>query len=88
MPVVMLSSWYCVWQASSTHSVQGAKLYLSHFERISDLCDSVMVPAVPVIRQKLGMTDAEAVWLVSAFNLTSASFLLLSGRVSDVFDPS
>jgi MFS family permease len=47
-----------------------------------------MVPAVPVIRQKLGMTDAEAVWLVSAFNLTSASFLLLSGRVSDVFDPS
>lgn len=34
------------------------------------------------------MTDIQAVWLISAFALTFASFLLLSGRISDVYNPS
>jgi MFS family permease len=34
------------------------------------------------------MTESESTWLISAFQLTFASFLLVSGRISDVYNPS
>jgi predicted MFS family arabinose efflux permease len=49
---------------------------------------SSLFSAIPAIKHDLNMSDIEAVWLISAFALTFASFLLLSGRISDVYDPS
>jgi MFS family permease len=50
--------------------------------------NSALFSAIPVIKHDIGVTDTEAVWLISAFSLTFASFLLLSGKISDVYDPS
>jgi predicted MFS family arabinose efflux permease len=44
--------------------------------------------AIPTISADLGLSENEAVWLISAFGLTFASFLLLSGKISDVYNPS
>jgi hypothetical protein len=44
--------------------------------------------AIPSIVTALRLDEAESVWLISSFALTFASFLLLSGRLSDVYDPS
>jgi MFS family permease len=44
--------------------------------------------AIPVMKEQLGFDTVQAVWLISAFSLTFASFLLLSGRMSDLFNPS
>jgi MFS family permease len=50
--------------------------------------NSALFSAIPVIQEDIGINAAEAVWLISAFSLTFASFLLLSGKISDVYDPS
>ncbi|KAI0657853.1 hypothetical protein C8Q70DRAFT_1055611 [Cubamyces menziesii] len=34
------------------------------------------------------MSEAESTWIISAFQLTFASFLLISGRISDIYNPS
>lgn len=34
------------------------------------------------------MNEGEVTWVVAAFALTFASFLLVSGRISDVYGPS
>lgn len=49
---------------------------------------SALFSAIPSIKRDLLMTDIQAVWLISAFALTFASFLLLSGRISDIYNPS
>ena len=49
---------------------------------------SALFAALPHIQKDLDMTDGETSWIISAFQLTFASFLLLSGRLSDVFHPS
>ncbi|MEU0695866.1 MFS transporter [Streptomyces niveus] len=46
---------------------------------------SMIVVAVPEIQRELGMTTATAQWLVSAYILAFGSFLLLGGRVADLF---
>lgn len=46
---------------------------------------SMIVVAVPEIQDELGMTTATAQWLVSAYILAFGSFLLLGGRVADLF---
>ncbi|THH08639.1 hypothetical protein EW145_g2573 [Phellinidium pouzarii] len=45
---------------------------------------SVMA-AIPTIAAQLHMSSSEQVWIVSATQLAFASFLLLSGRISDVY---
>ncbi|KAG1850039.1 major facilitator superfamily domain-containing protein [Suillus tomentosus] len=35
----------------------------------------------------MGMTESQSTWIMSAFQLTFASFLLISGRISDVYNP-
>ncbi|MFD3923550.1 MFS transporter [Streptomyces sp. NPDC058595] len=46
---------------------------------------SMIVVAVPEIQHELGMSTATAQWLVSAYILAFGSFLLLGGRVADLF---
>lgn len=50
--------------------------------------NSTLYSALPKLRETLNMNEGEATWLVSAFQLTFASFLLISGRISDVYNPS
>ncbi|KZS86477.1 MFS general substrate transporter [Sistotremastrum niveocremeum HHB9708] len=48
---------------------------------------SALFPAVPTISEQLKMNASESVWIISAYPLTFASFLLLSGRLSDIYNP-
>ena len=41
--------------------------------------------ALPTVQKDLNMEEADLQWIVSAFSLTSACFLLLSGRLADMF---
>jgi hypothetical protein len=41
--------------------------------------------ALPTIQIDLGIPEASLQWLMSAFTLTSACFMLLSGRVADIY---
>ena len=44
--------------------------------------------AIPPISFQLGIDSDTSVWLISAYQLTFASFLLGSGRLADLFGPS
>ncbi|QRV74162.1 major facilitator superfamily transporter [Ceratobasidium sp. AG-Ba] len=46
-----------------------------------------MFPAIPAICRDVGLTDSDSVWLFAAYQVTFASFLLISGRISDVYSP-
>ncbi|KAH7099621.1 MFS general substrate transporter [Auriculariales sp. MPI-PUGE-AT-0066] len=48
---------------------------------------SALFSAIPVMSAELGLSASESVWLTSAYQLTFASFLLCSGRISDVYNP-
>lgn len=50
--------------------------------------NSALFSALPELKETLNMNEGEATWLISAFQLTFASFLLISGRISDVYNPS
>src|SRR5689334_25357951 len=41
--------------------------------------------ALPSIRADLGFSEASLVWVVNAYLLTFGGFLLLSGRLGDLF---
>ncbi|OAX31490.1 MFS general substrate transporter, partial [Rhizopogon vinicolor AM-OR11-026] len=43
--------------------------------------------ALPSLDISMDMTESQSTWMVSAFQLTFASFLLISGRISDVYNP-
>ncbi|KAI5124916.1 hypothetical protein M0805_007344 [Coniferiporia weirii] len=47
--------------------------------------NSAVMAAIPTIASQLGMKSSEQVWIISATQLAFASFLLLSGRISDVY---
>ncbi|KAI0631657.1 MFS general substrate transporter [Trametes polyzona] len=49
--------------------------------------NAALFPAIPSLAILLHMTVEESTWIISAFQLTFASFLLISGRVSDVYSP-
>ncbi|KAI0740199.1 MFS general substrate transporter [Earliella scabrosa] len=49
--------------------------------------NGALFSAIPELVDSLGMTESESTWLISAFQLTFASFLLISGRISDVYNP-
>lgn len=46
---------------------------------------SIVQIALPTIRGDLGMSLADSQWIVSAYGVTFAGFLLLSGRLSDIY---
>lgn len=49
--------------------------------------NSALFPAIPVIANELGFDPSETVWIISGYPLTFAAFLLMSGRISDVYTP-
>lgn len=46
---------------------------------------SIVQIALPTIRSELAMSLADSQWIVSAYGVTFAGFLLLSGRLSDIY---
>ncbi|KAI6013927.1 hypothetical protein BKA83DRAFT_2171880 [Pisolithus microcarpus] len=48
---------------------------------------STVFAAMPVLERSLRITTSQSVWIVSAYQLTFASTLLVSGRISDVYNP-
>ena len=46
---------------------------------------SIVQIALPTIRNELGISLADSQWIVSAYGLTFAGFLMLSGRASDLY---
>jgi EmrB/QacA subfamily drug resistance transporter len=46
---------------------------------------TVVNVALPSIRQDLGFTETSLVWVINAYMLTFSGFLLLGGRLSDLF---
>ncbi|KAG0704079.1 major facilitator superfamily domain-containing protein [Suillus ampliporus] len=49
--------------------------------------NSALFSAIPALEVSMGMTESQSIWVISAFQLTFASFLLISGRISDVYNP-
>ncbi|KAN0078090.1 Major facilitator superfamily domain containing protein [Tylopilus felleus] len=49
--------------------------------------NAALVPAIPTLVRSVGITGSQLAWIISAFQLTFASFLLMSGRISDVYNP-
>ncbi|KAJ7877970.1 major facilitator superfamily domain-containing protein [Mycena olivaceomarginata] len=49
--------------------------------------NSSLFTAIPVISVQLDISNSQSVWLLSAYQLTFAALLLISGRVSDLYDP-
>ncbi|KIM33566.1 hypothetical protein M408DRAFT_61189 [Serendipita vermifera MAFF 305830] len=49
--------------------------------------NSALFPAIPDITRELSFESSETVWIISAYQLTFAAFLLVSGRISDVYTP-
>ncbi|KAH7061893.1 MFS general substrate transporter [Auriculariales sp. MPI-PUGE-AT-0066] len=48
---------------------------------------SALFSAIPIMSDQLQLSSSEAVWLVSAYQLSFAALLLSSGRISDIYNP-
>ncbi|KAF9242846.1 major facilitator superfamily domain-containing protein [Melanogaster broomeanus] len=48
--------------------------------------NSALISAIPVLEESMGITESQSAWVLSAFQLTFSSFLLISGRISDVYN--
>jgi EmrB/QacA subfamily drug resistance transporter len=60
-----------------------ALIVLAQFMVVLDF--SIVQIALPTMRVELGISLADSQWIVSAYGLTFAGFLLLSGRASDIY---
>ncbi|KAF9220761.1 MFS general substrate transporter [Gyrodon lividus] len=49
--------------------------------------NSALFSAIPALEASMGITESQSVWIISAFRLTFAFSLLISGRISDVYNP-
>ncbi|KAH7929188.1 MFS general substrate transporter [Leucogyrophana mollusca] len=49
--------------------------------------NSALFSAIPALEVSMNMTESQSTWIMSAFQLTFASFLLISGRIADVYNP-
>ncbi|KAI0791391.1 major facilitator superfamily domain-containing protein [Abortiporus biennis] len=49
--------------------------------------NSSLFSAIPTLIDVLDITEGESTWIISAFQLTFAAFLLISGRISDIYNP-
>ncbi|KAG2355363.1 major facilitator superfamily domain-containing protein [Suillus spraguei] len=54
---------------------------------IDTLSMSALLSAIPALEASMGMTEIQSTWVSSGFRLTFSSFLLISGRLSDVYNP-
>ncbi|KAI0704966.1 major facilitator superfamily-domain-containing protein [Cytidiella melzeri] len=53
---------------------------------LDSISNTSLFSAIPAIADDLDMATDESTWIISAFGLTFSSFLLISGRVSDVYN--
>ncbi|KAJ7790671.1 hypothetical protein B0H14DRAFT_2625781 [Mycena olivaceomarginata] len=60
--------------------------YLAFF--LDTFNNSSLFTAIPLISAQLNISDSQSVWLLGAYQLTFAALLLISGRVSDLYNPS
>jgi EmrB/QacA subfamily drug resistance transporter len=61
-------------------------LYLLCLGELMIVLDSTVVNvALPSIREDLGFTDSSLVWVVNAYILTYGGFMLLGGRLGDLY---
>src|SRR5580700_10370391 len=60
-----------------------ALLVIAQFVIVLDF--SIVQIALPTMRTELGISLADSQWIVSAYGLTFAGLLLLSGRASDLY---
>src|SRR5579863_1051822 len=58
-------------------------LVLAQFVIVLDF--SIVQIALPTMRTALGISLTDSQWIVSAYGLTFAGLLLLSGRISDLY---
>src|ERR1700683_2999668 len=58
-------------------------IVLAQFMVVLDF--SIVQIALPTMRVELGISLADSQWIVSAYGLTFAGCLLLSGRASDLY---
>ncbi|KAJ7832041.1 hypothetical protein B0H14DRAFT_2803732 [Mycena olivaceomarginata] len=49
--------------------------------------NSALFAAIPPISVDLNITNANSVWLISGYQLAFAALLLVSGRLSDLYNP-
>lgn len=49
--------------------------------------NSALFLPVPALKEHFGMSETDVAWLFSSYSLTFSSFLLISGRISDVYNP-
>ncbi|WP_434099382.1 MFS transporter [Streptomyces platensis] len=71
--------------ARMTRRAQLILLLLCGAQFIVALDFSILNVALPVLGRDLGMDQADLQWAVTAFALPSGGFLLLSGRIADLF---
>ncbi|KAF7770757.1 hypothetical protein Agabi119p4_6731 [Agaricus bisporus var. burnettii] len=62
-----------------------AFLCLAQF--LDTFANSALFAAFPPISVELGISNSNAVWIISGYQLTFAALLLGSGRMSDLFNP-
>ncbi|HYM45272.1 MAG TPA: MFS transporter [Solirubrobacteraceae bacterium] len=70
-------------QAPARHSLLLTLCCLAQFMVILDV--SIVNVAIPSIHASLGFSQAELQWVINAYTITFAGFLMLSGRAADLF---
>src|ERR1700736_4956645 len=70
-------------EAGSRQSLLLAACCLAQFMVILDI--AIVNVALPSIQSSLGFAAADLQWVVSAYTITFAGFLILSGRAADLF---
>ncbi|PFH50117.1 hypothetical protein AMATHDRAFT_4276 [Amanita thiersii Skay4041] len=74
--------------ASQSSLRKAALLFVFCFAQFLDTFNnSALFAAIPPISADLKIVNSVAVWLISAYQLTFAALLLVSGRFSDLYDP-
>ncbi|KAF8961605.1 MFS general substrate transporter, partial [Flammula alnicola] len=56
-------------------------------EFLDTFSNSALFSAIPPICLQLGISNSDSVWLQSGYQLTFAALLLISGRLSDLYNP-
>ncbi len=75
-------------QTNTTRSVPHAKLIFTIITMAAflDVVDfSIVQVALPTIRNQLLVSFADSQWIIGAYGLTMAGFLMLSGRAGDLY---
>ncbi|KAG2354687.1 hypothetical protein BDR07DRAFT_1428711 [Suillus spraguei] len=54
---------------------------------IDTLSMSALLSVIPALEASMGMAEIQSTWVFSGFRLTFSSFLPISGRLSDVYNP-